>query len=112
MTTFRAVRLALDYFASVEGRKEARSLCAVYGAASIPSDVLLDASDAFRDTACRAMDAARIGGNEEALLTVLLELWHMSFSVEIKKCRKVDGEQNPSAILNLVVEQTPSSARA
>ena len=74
MTTFRAVRLALDYFASVEGRKEARNLCAIYGAASIPSDVLLGASDAFRDTACRAMDAARIGGNE-ALLTVLLELW-------------------------------------
>ena len=92
MTTFRAVRLALDYFASVEGRKEARNLCAIYGAASIPSDVLKGASDAFHDTACRALSAARIEGNQEALLAYLLELWHMSFTVEIKQHRrKVDG---------------------
>jgi hypothetical protein len=95
MTTFRAVRLALDYFASVEGRKEARNLCAIYGAASIPSDVLLGASDAFQGTACRALSAARIGGNQEALLAYLLERWHMSFTVEIKKQRrKVDGGQS------------------
>jgi hypothetical protein len=95
MTTFRAVRLALDYFASVEGRKEARNLCAIYGAASIPSDVLLGASDVFHDTACRALSAARIGGNQEALLAYLLEQWHMSFTVEIKKQRrKVDGGQS------------------
>ena len=92
MTTFRAVRLALDYFASVEGRKEAKNLCATYGAASIPSDALKGASDAFHDTARRALGAARIGGNQEALSAYLLELWHMSFTVEVKQQRrKVDG---------------------
>src|SRR3981081_2720176 len=82
MTTFRAVRLALDYFASVEGRKEARNLCAIYGAASIPSDVLKGRSDASHDPACRSRSAARIEGNQEALLAYLLELWHMSFTVK------------------------------
>jgi hypothetical protein len=95
MTTFRAVRLALDYFASVEGRKEARNLCATYGAASIPSDALKGASDAFHDTARRALGAARIGGNQEALSAYLLELWHMSFTVEVKQQRrKVDGRKS------------------
>src|SRR3954462_4133650 len=65
MTTFRAVRLALDYFASVDGRKEARNLCAIYGATSIPSDVVLSASDAFHVTARRALSEARIEGNQE-----------------------------------------------
>ncbi len=87
MTTFRAVRLALDYFASVEGRKEARNLCAIYGAASVPSDALKAASVAFRDTARGALGEARIGGSQEALLAYLLELWHMSLMVEIKRQR-------------------------
>src|SRR3954464_10239277 len=31
MTSFRAVRIGLDYFASLQGRKHAQELCLLYG---------------------------------------------------------------------------------
>jgi len=87
MTDFRAVRLGLDYFASLEGRRQAKELCALFGAASIPSHALTIAKDAFQDRARGALAEARIEGSQEALLRHLVELWHMTFMVELKRQR-------------------------
>jgi hypothetical protein len=91
MAAFRAIRLAIDRFASLEGRKQAKDLCSVHGAASIPSDVLKAAAEAFQETARGALVEARIEGSQEALLAQLMELWHMSLMVEIKQQRRKDG---------------------
>lgn len=95
-TEFRPIRLALDRFASLEGRRQAKDLCALHGAASIPHDVLKVAADTFRDTARRALAEARVEGNQEALLAHLLELWRTSFMVEVKHRRRTENRAQRS----------------
>ena len=96
MTDFRAVRLALDYFASLEGRRQARNLCALHSAASIPNDALKLATDTFQDVARRALAEGRVGGRQDVLLEHLIELWRMSLMVEIKRRRRTkDREYKP-----------------
>lgn len=87
----RAIRLALDRFASLEGRRHAKYLCGLYGSRSIPSHALDLAEDGFRDTARRALSEARIEGDQEALLLHLMELWHLSLAVELRHQSRNEG---------------------
>jgi hypothetical protein len=82
---FRAIRLALDRFASLEGHRHAKYLCGLYGSHFIPRDALDLAEDEFRDTARQALSEARIEGDQEALLLHLMELWHLSLAVELRR---------------------------
>ena len=51
MTSFRAIRLGLDHFASVQGRKAAKELCSLYGRGSFPKTLLDEACVSFREPA-------------------------------------------------------------
>ena len=82
MTSFRAVRLALDYFASVRGRKDAQELS---GRGPLPTTSFDDACLSFRQVAYRALKEARIEGDQDALCAHLVELWQMNFTLEIKR---------------------------
>jgi hypothetical protein len=88
MTGFRAVRLGLDHFASVQGRKVAKELCSLYGRGSLPKTLLDEACVSFRELASGALKEARIDGDQDALLAHLTELWRMNFTLEIKRQRR------------------------
>ena len=85
MTSFRAVRLALDYFASVRGRKDAQELCLLSDRGPLPTTSFDDACLSFRQVAYRALKEARIEGDQDALCAHLIELWQMNFTLEIKR---------------------------
>ena len=88
MTSFRAVRLGLDYFASVQGRKDAQELCLLYGRGTFPRTLLDGACVRFREIAHGALEEARLEGDQDALFLHLLELWQMNFTLEIKRQRR------------------------
>ena len=88
MASFRAVRIGLDYFASVQGRKDAQELCLLYGRGSLPITLLDGAHLKFREIACSALEEARLEGDQDALFVHLLELWQMNFTLEIKRQRR------------------------
>jgi hypothetical protein len=79
MTGFRAVRLALDHFASIQGRKDAKELCLRLS---------------FRELANRALKEARIEGDQDALFAHLMELWQMNFTLEIKRQRRKSAQRS------------------
>jgi hypothetical protein len=87
MTSFRAVRIGLDYFASVQGRKDAQELCLLYGR-GLPRTLLDGARLKFREIAHGALEEARLEGDQDALFLHLLELWQMNFTLEIKPQRR------------------------
>ena len=89
----REIRLALDRRASAAGRRQAAELSSEYGN-SIPSKILRATEFAFRHTARRVLSDSRIGGNSEALLTHMMEVWNTSFTVELgRQRRKADKGQ-------------------
>jgi hypothetical protein len=94
MTSFRAIRLGLDHFASVQGRKAAKELCSLYGRGSFPKTLLDEACVSFRELAYGALKEARIDGDQDALLAHLTELWRMNFTLEIKRQRRKSAEAN------------------
>jgi hypothetical protein len=94
MTGFRAVRLALDHFASIQGRKDAKELCLLYGRGSLPRTLLDRACLSFRELANRALKEARIEGDQDALFAHLMELWQMNFTLEIKRPRRKSAQRS------------------
>jgi len=92
MTSFRAVRLGLDYFASLQGRKHAQELCLLYGRGPLPRTLLDGARLKFRKIARSALEEARLEGDQDALLVHLLELWQMNFTLEIKRQRRKSAQ--------------------
>ena len=89
MASFRAVRIGLDYFASVQGRKDAQELCLLYGRCrGLPRTFLDGARLKFREIARGALEEARLEGDQDALFVHLLELWQMNFTLEIKRQRR------------------------
>ena len=80
--------IGLDYFASVQGRKDAQELCLLYGRGSLPITLLDGARLKFREIACSALEEARLEGDQDALFVHLLELWQMNFTLEIKRQRR------------------------
>jgi hypothetical protein len=83
----REVRLVLDRRASASGRRQAAELCAKYRLQP-PAEMVKGAEAAFEHTARRILRAGRIEGNHEALVNHLIEIWNLSFAVELRRQRR------------------------
>lgn len=83
----RETRLALDRRASATGRRNAAELSAKYRMQP-PAEIIKAAEAAFEHTARRVLREGRIEGNHEALLNHLVEIWNLSFAVELRRQRR------------------------
>jgi hypothetical protein len=83
----REMRLVLDRRASAAGRRQAAELCAKYRLQP-PAEMVKGAEAAFEHTARRILRAGRIEGNHEALVNHLIEIWNLSFAVELRRQRR------------------------
>jgi hypothetical protein len=83
----RETRLALDRRAGAAGRRRAAELCAKYRRQP-PAEMIKAAEAAFEHAARRGLREGRIDGNHEALLEHLVEIWNMSFMVELRRQRR------------------------
>ena len=53
-----------------------------------PAEIIKAAEAAFEHTARRVLREGRIEGNHEALLNHLVEIWNLSFAVELRRQRR------------------------
>ena len=83
----RETRLALDRRASATGRRNAAELSAKYRMQP-PAEIIKAAEAAFEHTSRRVLREGRIEGNHEALLNHLVEIWNLSFAVELRRQRR------------------------